>query len=117
MVARKVRDCLPLLLRTEWESRSTDDHQSFGCENENGNAAESKHFDEVVDDDCCESTENEGTDKFPDIYLHLKRSFLKSFKLMDKELKLHTAIDCFCSGSTAVTLVLKVILYANILVS
>lgn len=106
MVARKVRDCLPLLLRTEWESRSSDD-QSFGCENENGNASESKHFGEAGGDDCCESTENESNVKFPDIYLHLKRSFLKTFKLMDKELKLHTAIDCFCSGTTAVTVVLK----------
>lgn len=27
---------------------------------------------------------------------------------MDKELKLHPTVDCFCSGSTAVTLVKQV---------
>ena len=39
------------------------------------------------------------------MYLPLKQSMLKAFKLMDKELKLHPTIDCFCSGTTAVTLV------------
>lgn len=35
-------------------------------------------------------------------------SFLKSFKAMDKELRSHPSVDCFCSGSTAVTLVKQV---------
>lgn len=38
----------------------------------------------------------------------LKESFLKACKVMDKELKLHADIDCFCSGTTAVTLVKQV---------
>lgn len=114
MVARKVRDCLPLLLKNEWESKSSDD-QTLGFNN--GNANGSKQFDEVVDDDCCELTENEGNDKFPDIHLHLKNSFLKAFELMDKELKLQPTIDCFCSGSTAVTLITKVIGFSKVFVS
>uniref|UniRef100_A0A7N0T9G6 protein-serine/threonine phosphatase n=1 Tax=Kalanchoe fedtschenkoi TaxID=63787 RepID=A0A7N0T9G6_KALFE len=32
-------------------------------------------------------------------------AFLKSFKSMDKELRSHPSLDCFCSGSTAVTVV------------
>ncbi|KAL2938065.1 putative protein phosphatase 2C 52, partial [Bienertia sinuspersici] len=34
--------------------------------------------------------------------------FLKSFKAMDKELRSHPNLDCFCSGSTAVTIVKQV---------
>jgi hypothetical protein len=43
------------------------------------------------------------------MFLPLKQSYLKAFKTMDKELKLHPTVDCFCSGSTAVTLVKQVI--------
>ncbi|XP_061364189.1 probable protein phosphatase 2C 33 [Gastrolobium bilobum] len=35
----------------------------------------------------------------------LTESFLKACKLIDKELKLHHLIHCYCSGTTAVTLV------------
>ena len=41
----------------------------------------------------------------------LKESILKACKVMDKELKLHPDIDCFCSGSTAVTMVKQVIIH------
>ncbi|GFS31804.1 protein phosphatase 2C family protein [Actinidia rufa] len=34
-----------------------------------------------------------------------REAFLKSYKAMDKELKSHPNLDCFCSGSTAVTIV------------
>ncbi|XP_042390093.1 probable protein phosphatase 2C 33 isoform X2 [Zingiber officinale] len=35
----------------------------------------------------------------------MKDSFLKAFRIVDKELRLHPEIDCFYSGTTAVTLV------------
>lgn len=35
-------------------------------------------------------------------------AFLKSYKAMDKELRSHPTLDCFCSGSTAVTIVKQV---------
>ncbi|KAI9093954.1 hypothetical protein K1719_026952 [Acacia pycnantha] len=34
-----------------------------------------------------------------------QEAFLKTYKVMDKDLKSHPNLDCFCSGSTAVTLV------------
>ncbi|XP_027363656.1 probable protein phosphatase 2C 33 [Abrus precatorius] len=37
-------------------------------------------------------------------FAKLRESFLKACKVMDKELKLHHHIDCYCSGTTAVTL-------------
>lgn len=109
MVARKVRDSLPLLLNAEWEAKSTADQTSAS---ENGDTNGNSQLDEFMDDDLCESTEAENNEKFPELYLPLKQSILKAFKSMDKELKLHPTIDCFCSGSTAVTLVVQVIVKA-----
>ncbi|CAI9772808.1 unnamed protein product [Fraxinus pennsylvanica] len=97
MVARKVRDTLPLLLREEWEAKSDGKQISVG---EKGNHAGMIRF-EV---DSIEVGDNE---KLPEMHMPLKRSILKAFKLMDKELKLQSTIDCFCSGTTAVTLIMQ----------
>lgn len=104
MVARKVRDTLPLILRTEWEAAANGEHT---CDLENGVAAGSTELDvsQFIDIDSVEAPEPEENEKFPDIHVPLKNSILKSFKLMDKELKLNPIIDCYCSGSTAVTMV------------
>ncbi|XP_042416316.1 probable protein phosphatase 2C 33 isoform X2 [Zingiber officinale] len=68
MVARKVRDILPLNLRANSPSaRASDGHLHF--------------------------------------FKAWKDSFLKAFRVVDKELRLHPEIDCFCSGTTAVALV------------
>ncbi|XP_059283069.1 probable protein phosphatase 2C 6 [Lycium ferocissimum] len=104
MVARKVRDYLPILLRSEWETKSCGDQNAVS---ENGHTNGGSHFDDIVDDDLVESVEAENNEKFPEIHLPLKRSMLRAFRSMDKELKLHPSIDCFCSGSTAVTLVMQ----------
>ncbi|OIS99175.1 PREDICTED: probable protein phosphatase 2C 6 [Nicotiana attenuata] len=104
MVARKVRDYLPLLLQSEWETKSCGDQSAAS---ENGNTNGGSHLDEIMDDDLIESVEAENNEKFPEIHMQLKRSILKAFRSMDKELKLHPSIDCFCSGSTAVTLVMQ----------
>ena len=113
MVAKKVRDCLPLILHTQWQANSNSDKKSDG---KNGNAPEKTNLEETaslnMDDEYFESLEVDDNEKVPEMYLPLKESFLKAFKLMDKELKLHPTIDCFCSGTTAVTLVKQVILCA-----
>ena len=101
MVARRVRDSLPALLCDQWKANSNTD-QSFPI------AAGSTKMEECVDEDCCQPLEIEQNGKLPDMYLPLKKSILKAFKLMDKDLKLHQTIDCFCSGTTAVTLVKQV---------
>ncbi|CDP13625.1 unnamed protein product [Coffea canephora] len=107
MVARKVRDCLPLLLRKEWESTTASTADQGSGKIENGDSTGSTRFDEILDDECCELPDNEATEKFPEIHQLLRKSFLKAFRLMDKELKLHPTVDCFCSGTTAVTLVMQ----------
>jgi len=62
-----------------------------------------------MDDESFDSLDVEETETPPDMFLPLKKSILKAFKLMDKELKLHPTIDCFCSGTTAVTLIKQVL--------
>lgn len=113
MVAKKVRDCLPLILCNQWQANINTDKISDG---KNGNAPERTNLEQTtssnMDDECYESLEVDDDQKVAEMYLPLKESFLKAFKLMDKELKLHPTIDCFCSGTTAVTLVKQVILCA-----
>lgn len=102
MVARTVRNALPVQLCTQWMSASNVDKSYV---NENGNANGSTHNEESMEDEWCEQLEVEENEKLPETYLPLKQAILKAFKSMDKELKMHSAIDCFCSGSTAVTLI------------
>lgn len=106
MVARKVRDALPILLRSQLETKLENDQNHA---NKNGNFEGMRRFDDFMDEDGCESMEAEDTDKVPEMYVPLKKSILKAFKLMDKELKLHPTIDCFCSGTTAVALIKQVL--------
>ncbi|KAI3510146.1 hypothetical protein L1887_25677 [Cichorium endivia] len=94
MVARKVRDSLPLLLSTHWTT---------GSDIENGNANGNAHEEE--EDDLSEELEVGEKERVPEKYLPLKKSILKAFRLMDMELKTHPSIDCFCSGTTAVALI------------
>ncbi|KAM1039699.1 hypothetical protein FF1_029029 [Malus domestica] len=106
VVAKKVRDSLPLILCTQWKANSNSDLSNLDkAENANGSSNLEEPASPSIDDEWCESLEVRENEKLPDMYLPLKKSFLKAFKLMDKELKLHPTIDCFCSGTTAVTLV------------
>ncbi|XP_043689771.1 probable protein phosphatase 2C 66 [Telopea speciosissima] len=101
MVAKKVRDSLPLKLSSLWKVNS--------CSNQSRSVPESMNSEETastcMDEEWCESLDVNDDDELPEMYLPLKQSLLKAFKLMDKELKMHPTIDCFCSGTTAVTLV------------
>ncbi|GJY61922.1 probable protein phosphatase 2C 52 [Tanacetum coccineum] len=91
LVARKVRDTLPSKLFSfldSNESKKTKSTSTVCCKRESGS--------DVAD---CEV----GTDDKPDTLW--RDAFLKSYKSMDKELRYHPSLDCFCSGSTAVTIV------------
>ncbi|KAK6263816.1 hypothetical protein SCA6_019250 [Theobroma cacao] len=106
MVAKKARDSLPIILCTQWKDSLAGDWSSLNkSENAPDNTIPEDTASLSMDDECCESLEIEENQQLPEMYLPLKRSMLKAFKLMDKELKLHPTIDCFCSGTTAVTLV------------
>ncbi|CAJ1838780.1 unnamed protein product [Sphenostylis stenocarpa] len=112
-VAKKVRDSFPLKLNAQWDLHNKNrdglnDHSSAtGCYKSEGNG-----FRQV--DEKSSPTDHEPDEKSSptdhelggsDTFLTLRESFLKACKLMDKELKMHSDIDCFCSGTTAVTVV------------
>ena len=91
MVAKKVRDSLPLKLSAQWE---------LGCQ---------VSPPVLVNKDSGTSHCDPGRlGSSNDIHVMLKESFLKAFKVMDKELKLHPYIDCYTSGTTSVALIKQV---------
>lgn len=110
MVAKRVRDSLPSKLCSHWEALTRGDEGNNNIR-EAGNTAGSLNLDETASitmDEEWKEAEGEDTEglagKAPDMLTAWKESFLKAFKVMDKELRFHPTIDCFCSGTTAVTL-------------
>lgn len=120
LVAKKVRDSLPLKLCTEWRALVTCEPHENGSGNGNVSLSISGTVDSEerecinLDDELSESNAeaDEVAKNLPEMFIPLKKSFLKAFKLMDWDLKKHQSIDCFCSGTTAVTLVKKVFLHS-----
>ncbi|XP_057956207.1 probable protein phosphatase 2C 52 [Malania oleifera] len=92
LVARKVRDALPLKLLSFLHS----------CESKQ-NGSGTTCFKKNLKSDGG-NVENVGSneDRLDSLW---REAFLKSYKAMDKELRSHPNLDCFCSGSTAVTIV------------
>lgn len=106
MVAKKVRDSLPLRLSAHWEvNLTTDDvHREINLNTGSMNSDEATSF-LSAEEESRASTDVDGTEKQPEIFHTLKESFLKAFRVMDWELRMHQTIDSFCSGTTAVTIV------------
>ncbi|KAL1562429.1 putative protein phosphatase 2C 52 [Salvia divinorum] len=92
MVARKVRDMLPVKLCSFMNSSESMESVS-GASCCNGNA-KSDVVDPVKDTPVEEGVESSW-----------REAFLKAYKSMDKELRSHPNLDCFCSGSTAVSVI------------
>nr|XP_043640138.1 probable protein phosphatase 2C 52 [Erigeron canadensis] len=91
LVSRKVRDTLPLKLFSFLDSHESKKKKSTGticCSQDS--ASDGADYEVGIND------------KLDSIY---RDAFLKSYKSMDKELRFHPSLDCFCSGSTAVTIV------------
>ncbi|GJY55932.1 probable protein phosphatase 2C 6 isoform X1 [Tanacetum coccineum] len=102
MVSRKVRDSLPVLLSTQWVDSSIGDQNG---NNENGHVNGNTPEEELIEEYWCGQSDVEEKETIPEKYLPLKRSILKSFKLIDKELKTHPTIDCFSSGNNCCHLI------------
>ncbi|XP_028054643.1 probable protein phosphatase 2C 33 isoform X1 [Camellia sinensis] len=106
MVAKRVRDSLPLKLSAHWEVNIKGDEVLREISlNINGSMNSEGTSFISADEESRPSIAVEETEKQPEIFQTLKESFLKAFRVMDRELKMYTNIDCFCSGTTAVTLV------------
>ncbi|KAI9077938.1 hypothetical protein K1719_040067 [Acacia pycnantha] len=106
MVAKRVRDSLPLKLSSHWELNGAGEEV---LKEISINTAGSMNSEEAAfvsaDEDSSASIDYEEMEKHPEIFRTLRESFLRAFKVMDGELKMHPSINCFCSGTTAVTLV------------
>ncbi|KAL1552206.1 putative protein phosphatase 2C 33 [Salvia divinorum] len=105
LVAKRVRDSLPLKLSAHWEVNvKSDDVLREVSLNTSSMCSEDTSF-LSPEEESRAFIDIEETGKQPDIFPTLKESFLKAYKVMDRELRMHANIDCFCSGTTAVTLV------------
>lgn len=92
LVAGKVRDALPLkLLSVLQSSKTRQNASSMTCCNGDPTSV-------VVDPEKKSSVEEQ-------VETLWREAFIKSYKAMDKELKSHPNLDCFCSGSTGVSMV------------
>ncbi|KAL2465007.1 putative protein phosphatase 2C 33 [Abeliophyllum distichum] len=106
MVAKRVRDSLPLKLSTNWEVNIKSDEvlREVSLNGTGSRCSEDTSF-LSPDESARASIDLEETEKRPEVFRTLKESFLKAFKVMDRELRMYSNIECFCSGTTAVTLV------------
>ncbi|KAI3470352.1 hypothetical protein Pfo_027015 [Paulownia fortunei] len=106
MVAKRVRDSLPLKLSAHWEVNIKSDEilREVSLNSMGSLCTEDASF-LSADDEARVSIDVHETGKHPEVFQTLKKSFLKAFKVMDRELRMYANIDCFCSGTTAVTLV------------
>lgn len=110
MVAKRVRDSLPLKLSANWEVNiTTEDVLKEISLNTPGSMNSEDSTFLSVDEELRPSIDVDESEKQPEIFQTLKESFLKAFKVMDRELRIQRSIDCFCSGTTAVTLVKQVV--------
>ncbi|KAL6975814.1 hypothetical protein U1Q18_024610 [Sarracenia purpurea var. burkii] len=91
LVARKVRDALPSKLLSFLHS----------CESQQNRSSTTCCYGNLKSDGG--DPEDGATENKVDSLW--REVFLKAYKAMDKELRSHPNLDCFCSGSTAVTIV------------
>lgn len=109
MVAKRVRDSLPLKLSAHWDvnMKSDDVLREISL---NGTGSLNSESSSILnaDEESRASVDVEETEKHTNVFQTLRESFLKAYRVMDRELKMYTTIDCFCSGTTAVTLIKQV---------
>uniref|UniRef100_A0A1J3DUG8 protein-serine/threonine phosphatase n=1 Tax=Noccaea caerulescens TaxID=107243 RepID=A0A1J3DUG8_NOCCA len=91
LVSRKVRESLPVKLLSFLNSIKSKHNGSTGTR--------TSKSDSQIEADKEDSAEE---DKQNFLW---EEAFLKSFNAMDKELRSHPNLECFCSGSTAVTII------------
>ncbi|CAO2837512.1 unnamed protein product [Amaranthus hypochondriacus] len=107
MVARRVRDALPQKLHAQWEvnAKSEEVLKEISLNSSSANHEDASFI--SADDESRISVDLEETHKEPEIFQILKDSFITAFRMMERELRVQTSVDCFCSGTTAVTLIKK----------
>ncbi|CAH8283612.1 unnamed protein product [Eruca vesicaria subsp. sativa] len=89
-VSRKVRESLPVRLLSFMHSIQSKQSGSTGTRASKSDSQE---------------TDKEESSEGDKLKLLWEEAFLKSFNAMDKELRSHPNVECYCSGSTAVTII------------
>lgn len=103
LVAKRVRDSLPLKVSAHWKvNLNSEDLLREISINTMGGMSPGETAFVSAGEEPRAFTELEEIEKQVQM---LKESFLKAFKVMDRELRMQKKIDCFCSGTTAVALV------------
>ncbi|KAL8051979.1 hypothetical protein ABFX02_06G182200 [Erythranthe guttata] len=108
MVAKRVRDSLPLMLIANWEVnniKSDEILREVSLNTTGSLSTEEASSCLSANEESLSSIDAEGALKQQGVFQTLKKSFLNAFKVMDRELRMYTNIDCFYSGTTAVTFV------------
>ena len=99
---------LPLKLSTQWEMNVTNSDEREKCNSSSGNLFSEESATVSCNDEYISPVNSDEKDEQTDLFSMMKDSFLKAFRFMDKELRVHPGVDCFCSGTTAVTLIKQV---------
>ncbi|XP_062223330.1 probable protein phosphatase 2C 14 isoform X2 [Phragmites australis] len=102
LVAKRVRDLLPVKLSADL---GTDEGRETSTSNIKSNAGEVGSPEHIDRGDTTISSVAEQNGEYPESFPALRTSFLKTFYVMDRDLKLHKNIDCFFSGTTAVAVI------------
>lgn len=123
LVARRVRDSLPSKLAEFWNDRmATALKEIKSNEEEQPCIGDSKRTDYGSNVSTTYESAVSDAEEFsrelvreppvslepPPMFSHWKESHLMAFKEMDQELRSHPCIDCFCSGTTTVTVLKQV---------
>eukprot|EP00249_Psilotum_nudum_P020379 c27677_g1_i1 orf=849-2384(+) len=121
LVAHRVRDSLPMKLVSHWQAVRSSLKQKNAAQVSNtgaGPAIMTEPHDPNICNYSCEASgthleagdSNDPEDRNcvlgdSEVFSLWKELHMKAFRVMDKELTVHPTIDCFCSGTTAVTVV------------
>jgi len=118
LVSRRVRDSLPSKLVALWRDKlESREHVTSEEELQLGSIGDSKRTEygsnvsttyESAVSDAEDLVKEPASQEPPPMFGPWRESHLLAFKEMDKELCTHPAIDCFCSGSTTVTVLKQV---------
>jgi len=108
IVAKRVRDLLPLKLGSHLESYVSPEEV---LKEISLNTDDRKISEDLVHISANGESRvyNKDYVKDQDMIQMLIGSIVKAYRFMDKELKMQVDVDCFCSGTTAVTMVKQVL--------
>uniref|UniRef100_A0A1J3IMZ5 PPM-type phosphatase domain-containing protein n=1 Tax=Noccaea caerulescens TaxID=107243 RepID=A0A1J3IMZ5_NOCCA len=105
VVAKRVRDLLPLKLGSHLESYVSREEVLREISLNTGDRKVSENLVHLSANGESRVYNKDDVVKDQDMIQMLIGSIVKAYRFMDRELKMQVDVDCFCSGTTAVTMV------------